>query len=107
MSLATLLNEPCTFTPITRGDDTEDRGIPVTTVCYAEQRGASEDNANTARQTQTWMVMLPADFTGNGHGELEIPGRGLLLDVQGPPHRVRNPRTRTIHHVELTGTEVS
>lgn len=98
MSLTTLVNEPCTFTP--------DEGDPVDTVCYAEQLAASEDTANIDQQTQTWRVLLLASFAGDGHGELAIPGRDLTLQVDGPPHRVRNPRTRTIHHVELTGTEV-
>lgn len=94
MSLATLLNEPCTITPTT--------GDPVDTLCYAEQLAASEDTVNATHQLDTWRILLPADTVVDGHATIAIPDRELVLEVQGPPHPVRNPRTRTIHHIELT-----
>lgn len=99
MSLATLLNEPCTITP-----DADD---PFDTVCYAEQQTASEDTVNAAHQSDTWRIVLPAGTEVDGHATIEIPGRGLTLDVQGPPHEVRNPRTRVAHHIELTAARTA
>lgn len=97
MTLAALLNEPCTITPA------DPDGIPVTTVCYAEQQTASEDTVNAAHQMDTWRVILPAGTAVDGHCTIDLPERGVEgLEVQGPPHQVRNPRTRTVTQIELT-----
>lgn len=101
------MNQSCTIT--TRADaGTKDRyGNPdvtettTTTVCYCEQRTRTESSDGKGEvQQEEWLVMLPAGTTVDGLDKITVGS--LVLEVTGPPWSVRNPRTQSTSHVELT-----
>ncbi|HMV75343.1 MAG TPA: hypothetical protein PKB00_12285 [Microthrixaceae bacterium] len=107
MSLAGLLNQSCTITTRTDAGTKDRYGNPdlteatTATVCYCEQRTRAEASDGLGEvQQEDWLVMLPAGTTVNGHDKITVGS--LVLEVVGPPWPVRNPRTQSTSHVELT-----
>lgn len=111
MSLANYLNQSCTITSRATAATTDRYGNPdvttttASTVCYCEQRNATEDTANTDQQSQEWKVLLPAGTAVDGHDLITVGS--LVLEVIGPPWPARNPRTQSVSHVECTARMVA
>lgn len=111
MPLADLLNQACTITTRTTSGSVDRYGNPtlseatLATVCYCEQRTASEDTVSADTQAQDWLVMLPAGTSVSGSDLITVGS--LTLEVQGPPWQVRNPRTQSTSHVECVGRMVA
>lgn len=110
MSLAALMNRACTVTHITDDGPPDEYGDPTeqttttSTVCYCEQRNASEDTVNADTQAEDWLVMLPAATAVDGNDRVTVGS--LVLEVQGPPWPAYNPRTAAVSHIELIGRQV-
>lgn len=111
MSLANLLNQPCTITHQAQTGAVDDYGNPTwettttETVCYAEQRRTEEDTLDQSTGTEEWRVLIPAGVTVADQDRLNVDG--LALEVYGPPWPVWNPRTRRVSHVEIRARQVS
>jgi len=112
VSYARLVNEPCTLTSRTESGPVDRYGNPTvvetttSTVCYAEQKSASENTVDNT-QVEVWEVDFLPDEEVDGLTEVTIPGRALVLEIVGPPHHVRNPRTQVVEQINATGTRVT
>lgn len=104
MTLAALLNLPCTITRRTQNGAADDYGNPTytttttTTVCELQQQVASEDVVDRDGQASDSILILPAG-TGIDGGD-KVTVSGVDYEVDGPPWAARNPRTGLAHHVE-------
>lgn len=104
--LANLLNQPCTITHVARTGATDRAGVPAETttatetVCYAEQQRATDRTEGQSSTEQRWLLVLPAGTTVDADDRVEIDGVNGVFAVQGPPWPARNPRTRTVSHIE-------
>lgn len=101
MSLAGLINRPCTiYRQIEGGPD--DYGDPqitfdsgTATVCELQgQPGlrSTREGADLVLETTRWVIYLPAETELTGGDYLVIDGG--RYDLEGDPDEVRNPRTR-------------
>lgn len=68
-----------------------------TTRCELQQTTAGEVLEGRIMATG-WRVFLPADVDLAGVDALRVDGE--LLELDGDPWHVRNPRTSSVHHVE-------
>lgn len=106
MSVGALMNQACTITTRTDSATVDRYGNPTesestaTTTCHAEQRSRTETSGESVVQVEEWLVMLPAGTTIDAHDKITVGT--LALEVLGPPWPVRNPRTQTTSHVEVT-----
>lgn len=112
MSLAILLNRPCTVTHVTQSGAPDEYNNPTdatmvtATVCYIQQRRASEDTTLQDTQREDWMILLPAGTVIDGTDRVTVPDANLILEVQGPPWPAMNPRTQLVSHIECDGKQV-
>lgn len=67
-------------------------------LCYAEQASASEPG-DPNYQADEWRFVF--DESVGLDGVDAIDKDGSRFEVIGPPWPAYNPRTRTVHHVEL------
>lgn len=109
MTLAMLLNRPCTIIRRRAGSATNEQGDkimleqPYDTVCELQQHQRGPNREQTAEgeiARSDWLLILPA------HSDLRL-GDAVIVDaisyeVDGEPWPARNPRTRTQSHIEAT-----
>lgn len=120
MTLASLINEPCTITnwttpnPLTDtgdGPDYDEFGniAPVDetidTVCYREQRSTIEVTVDENTVTADWLFMFGAGTDIAATSTITVGDDTFA--VVGKPWPARNPRTRTVHHVECNARQVT
>lgn len=103
MSLAGMLTMPCTISTITDGaddiyGDPTETSTTVTTVCYIEQRRATETTGNATVAAETWLGMFLADETVTSTSR--VTAAGATYEVDGPPWPVWNPRKAEVGHIE-------
>jgi hypothetical protein len=106
VTLAQLINRPCTIVHRLPGEDRDEYGnrIPkensVDTVCELQQqpgasfRSESEDQVSDTR----WVLFLPAGTDVAAADTVTIDGDGY--ELLGDPWPVRNPRTGVPSHIE-------
>jgi hypothetical protein len=103
VTIAQLLNRPCTITHRQEGDERDGYGNPVdeeattVTVCELQQRQRTEDAGIVAA---TWALYLPGGTAIDAGDTVEIDGDGY--EVLGEPWSARNPITRVVSHAEVT-----
>lgn len=106
MTLAQLLNQPCTITRRADGDTTNrygnnvDDAETIETVCELQQRQRSEDTDGGELGRSAWLLVLPAGTDVRLGDAVTIDG--TVYEVQGEPWQARNPRTGEDSHVEAT-----
>ncbi len=107
MSLATLINRPCTLTLRTFDPDVVNEfgdEIPIEatadTVCELQQRARDETSDPGQVSATEWLVFLPAG-TSIATGDT-ITVDGIRYEVTGQPWPARNPRTQVASHIEAT-----
>lgn len=105
MSLATLLNRQITVQRRSV-DDTDQYGNDVQSLAaveivggYIEQTEAVEVVIDRETYVTTHLVMIEAGVNIDGADRV-IDDDGIAYEIVGPPHSVRNPRTRRVSHVE-------
>jgi hypothetical protein len=109
LSIATRLTRPCVFIYRAEGpaDGYGDPGWlenPVDGVCYAEQAKATEPG-DPHYQAEDWRIVVAPEVTVDGLDAVEIDG--LRFEIVGPPWRAVDPRSDTVHHVELAARRTS
>lgn len=70
------------------------------TVCELQQRSREEQPDQGELGDSLWLLVLPA-ATEIDTGDAVVVD-GYRFELVGPPWTVRNPRTRTVSHVEAT-----
>lgn len=106
MSLAALLNRSCTIQQRTVEGTLNAYNSPVTvlvetvTVCELQQRQRTETTDRGEVSETDWLLVVPAG-TSIGTGDTVIVD-GDQFEVHGDPWPARNPRTRTMSHIEAT-----
>lgn len=104
MTLAALLNLPCTITRRTQNGAADGYGNPTetttvtTTVCELQQQFAGEDVTDSNVQSSDFLLVLPAGTGIDGGDKVTIDGSDY--EVDGPPWSARNPRTGVVSHVQ-------
>jgi hypothetical protein len=104
VSIAQLLNRPCTITHRQDGDERDEYGnaldgeMTTTTVCELQQRQRSETTDEIA--ASTWALYLPAGTAIDTGDAVEI--EGVSYEVDGEPWAVRSPITKGVSHIEAT-----
>lgn len=111
MSLVTLINEPCSITTRTATGDTDEFGnaevdtTTETTVCYREQISTVEVTVDENTVTADWKFLF---FTGTEiFATSTVTVGDDTFEVVGAPWPARNPRTRTVSHVECNARQVT
>lgn len=106
MTIAQLINRPCT---ITRGVTSDDdfgldappsAGATVSTVCELQQQQRAEDASQGEVSRTEWIGFFPPGEIINPADTIAVDG--LKFEVIGAPWIARNPRTQTDSHVEAT-----
>jgi hypothetical protein len=110
-----LMTLPCTLYPRAVGSSDEygDQvlvdGTPVVLDgdpgCWIEQTQRSERTDNQNEQAETFSLYLPSDADVSGLDRIEVEGVSYELD--GPPWRAFNPRTRQYTHLQATVRRVT
>lgn len=109
MSLASLLNTPCTITrrSASEKDDEFGNAIPDTdpfdTVCEIQRQDAvlvNEDSEGEPSRTD-WLGIFPAGTDLDGGDSVMVEGEGEF-ELVGDPWRARNPRTQVRSHVQVS-----
>lgn len=106
MSLAKLLNTPCTIVRSSASETEDDYGnlIPseeeIDAVCEVQQK-ARDEQAEGEPADADWLGVFPVgtDLDSNDSVIVDELGRFELI---GPPWPARNPRTKAVSHVEAT-----
>lgn len=104
MTIAKLLNLPCTITHRQEGDQHDTYGndlddeTTTTTVCELQQRQRAETPNDIAGTT--WALYLPAGTAIDAGDTVEIDGESY--EVFGEPWPARNPVTQVVSHIEAT-----
>lgn len=106
MSLARLINRPCTIRRKTEGETRNKHGNAVSeiveteTVCELQQQPAFRSESDEAVSENRWQVyLLPGETVGSGDS-IDIEGAGEF-EVFGEPWEARNPRTGRASHIEV------
>lgn len=106
MSLARLLNTPCTITRRSSSEEEDEFGneIPgtdtVETVCEVQQRTRDEDGEGEPGRAD-WLGIFPAGTDLDGGDSVTVEGLGRF-ELDGDPWPARNPRTQVESHVEAS-----
>lgn len=106
MSLSTLLNRPCTIVQRSDSGNIDDYGDPVQTEVLVETTGElqqferQEPIGQGEFSVAHWTLFLPAG-TQIDTSDAVIVG-GEEYGVEGEPWLVRNPRTGSDSHLEVT-----
>lgn len=111
MSLANLINRPCTITHRSESGVTDDYGNDVSaftetaTVCELQQRQRDEPADSGEVSATEWSIfLLPPDSLHTGD---KVTVDNEVYEIVGEPWRARNPRTRQVEHVEATARRVA
>lgn len=105
LTLAQLLNRSCTITRLQPGDDCDGYGnqtseeTTIVTVCDLQQRQRNESPDEIV--ASDWLLVLPAGTAIGAGDTVTVDGAGTF-EVHGEPWQARNPRTRSISHLEAT-----
>jgi hypothetical protein len=111
VSLTALLNLPCSISHRFADPDggTDAYGNPlggtltVETVCELQRRQQSQGSEDTrlgAIATDDWLLVVPAGTVLSAQDTVTVDG--VAYEVDGEPWPARNPRTRTVSHVEAS-----
>lgn len=104
MSLARLINRPCTLRHRTGGTGIDRDGnevpevVEIATVCEVQQRQRRED-ADEIGDARWIAFFLPEVEVGAGD---ELVVDGVTFQIEGDSWHARNPRTRQPSHIEAT-----
>lgn len=104
--LSQLINTPCTILSRTDGGGQDDYGnetdttTEVETVCELQQTRRDEPDAQGELSDTTWQLFLPASTEISTGDSVMVDG--VVYELVGAPWPARNPRTRTVSHVEAT-----
>jgi hypothetical protein len=106
VSIASLINRPCTITHRSEGEEKNEYGNAapkeetIETVCELQQtqgfRSESEDQVSDNR----WLLILPAGTSVGAADTVTIDGDDY--EFLAAPWPARNPRTGTASHIEAT-----
>jgi hypothetical protein len=105
MSLNQLLSLNCTIERRTAGGE-DDYGndtvtvTPLDTVCELQQAKRDEPDSQGELSATDWRLYLPAGTDIDTSDTVIV--NDLVFEVVGDPWQARNPRTRTLSHVEAT-----
>lgn len=107
MSIARLINRPCTIRREVEGKAEDSLGDAVTepveveTKCELQQVGGFRGEAEGEVSETRWLIfLLPAEEVGTGDS-IDVEGAGVF-QVFGEPWRARNPRTGQYSHIQVT-----
>lgn len=110
MSLAKLINRPCTIHRNFTSDEHDGLGNEVTepteidTFCELQEI-ESEESAQSVSDTRYRLYFSPGEEVGSGD-EVTVPDEGRFK-IEGRPTRQRNPRTRQFAQIEARACLVS
>jgi hypothetical protein len=111
VTLAQLLNRPCTVLHRTAGEAKDEYGnkIPVTEeiegVCEVQESKrslsgrTSEPDSEGENSDAEWLGIFPAGTLLGAADTVRVEGIGAL-EVVGEPWEARNPRTQVVSHIE-------
>jgi hypothetical protein len=112
VTVAQLLNRPCTVLHRTAGEEEDDYGnaIPDTqeieTVCEIQESkrslsGRTSEPDSEGENTDTeWLGIFPVGTPLGAADTVRVEGIGGL-EVVGEPWEARNPRTQGVSHIEV------
>jgi hypothetical protein len=101
-----LLNRPCDIVRRGPSGTEDDYGnlLPdesiSSTVCEFQQDSRREHGDNNDMAESKWRIFLPVGTDITSGDQVIVDGKAY--EVDGEPEAVRNPRTRTMSHVEAT-----
>lgn len=107
MTVATLMNRPCTITLRSTGTTEDDYGNLiddeefVDTVCEIQQKTRDEPEALGETSVTLWDAFFPAGTVTDTAASVDVEGLGVFEFV-GDSWPVRNPRTQIESHVQAT-----
>lgn len=106
MSIARLINRPCTIRREVEGDTKDELGnattdaVAVETKCELQQAsGFRSEREGEVSETRWVIFLLPGEEVGSGDS-IDVEGDGVF-EVFGEPWKVRNPRTGACSHIEV------
>ncbi len=111
MSLSALLTKPATITRVTAGAGRDAYNNPTTstatssTVCYFEQKLASEDTVARTTEDEEWIFVFPEGTALDATDRITVDG--ATYEVDGPPWPVWNPRLGVGSQVECRARRVA
>lgn len=105
MSLARLINRPCTIRHETEGDadeygNAEAKVSEVETVCELQQQPAYRREDEGEVSDTRWVIYLLPDAVIGSGDSIDVADEGVF-EVFGEPWKARNPRTGRISHIEV------
>lgn len=106
MSLSDLINRPCTINSRTASVEIDESGdetytsTTVETVCEIQQRRRDEPDAQGEFSDTDWLGIFPAGTALDTSDTVSVDD--ATFEVVGDPWPARNPRTRTVSHVEAS-----
>jgi hypothetical protein len=109
LSIARLLQTPCTITDRVRGADDEWNDPTWTettrsTHCHVNELSTNEDLAPEVRAETRAIIYLAADDPITEDGKIEVDGR--TWEADGHPVQRRRAPTGAVHHLEVPVKEV-
>jgi hypothetical protein len=108
VSLALLLNRPCTITRRSGAITTDTYGNEihalesVQSTCELQQASRSESTERGDVSHRDWRLFLPAGTHVGAADTVTVDGEDF--EIVGDPWPARNPRTQTVSHLEATVT---
>lgn len=106
MPLAQLLNTPVTITRRTASGAIDEYGDETSTESTVETVGELQQTARDERDLSgetsetTWLLFLPAGTEIGTADAVTVDGQ--TYELVGAPWPARNPRTKTVSHVQAT-----
>jgi hypothetical protein len=101
-----LLNRPCQIVHRSPSDTEDDYGNVIAdhlvsaTVCEFQQDARKEHDGTNDLSESKWRIFLPTGTDITSGDQVVVDGK--TYEVDGEPESVRNPRTRTMSHLEVT-----
>lgn len=106
MSLARIINRPCTIVRRVASEEKDELGnettepVKVETVCELQQQpGFRREDEGEVSDTRWTLFLLPGEEIGVGDA-VQVSGAGEY-EVFGEPWSARNPRTGQESHIEV------
>lgn len=95
-----ILNSQATTVDDGYGNQTPSGAAEVLTVCEIQQRTRLEAGGQGELSDTGWLIVLPASV--NARTSDIVVADGVRYELVGDPWAARNPRTRSVSHVEAS-----
>lgn len=80
-------------------DPAPDFGDPISSPAYLEKRQSNEDNRDRETAVSGWLLFLPASAAIDYRDRVRYGD--MTFEVDGTINEVWNPRTASVHHIEV------